>query len=85
SIEGLECAATVAALEPDTGLSVVTPPAVTAQLMRDAAQAGIRRLWLQPGSEPAGWEALAGELGLDVIGGGPCVLVEGPRLLPPRL
>ncbi|KAJ2712235.1 hypothetical protein H4R19_002860 [Coemansia spiralis] len=85
SIEGVECATTLAALGPDTSVSVVTPPAATEQLMRDAARLGIRHLWLQPGSEPAGWQALATELGLETIGGGPCVLVEGGQYVQAQL
>ncbi|KAK5708728.1 hypothetical protein LTR17_020438 [Elasticomyces elasticus] len=34
----------------NTGLSVITPPPVTAQLLREAKQAGIKAVWLQPGS-----------------------------------
>ncbi|KAK5740236.1 hypothetical protein LTR17_004737 [Elasticomyces elasticus] len=34
----------------NTGLSVITPPPITAQLLREAKQAGIKAVWLQPGS-----------------------------------
>ncbi|KAK4544106.1 hypothetical protein LTR36_004604 [Oleoguttula mirabilis] len=33
-----------------TSLSVITPPPVTAQLLREAKQAGVKAVWLQPGS-----------------------------------
>ncbi len=57
------------------GLSIITPPAVTLQLVEDAAKLGIHRLWMQPGAESREALKLADELGLDVIAGGPCLLV----------
>ena len=57
------------------GLSIVTPPVVTEKLVEEAAAAGVKRLWLQPGAESAAALARAKELGLDVIAGGPCLLV----------
>ncbi|EMC93707.1 hypothetical protein BAUCODRAFT_75752 [Baudoinia panamericana UAMH 10762] len=37
--------------EPEkTSLSVITPPSVTGQLLKQAKDAGIRAVWLQPGS-----------------------------------
>jgi predicted CoA-binding protein len=57
------------------GLSIVTQPEVTERLVEDAAKAGIRRLWMQPGAESPRAIERARELGLSVIAGGPCVLV----------
>jgi predicted CoA-binding protein len=75
-IEGLACYPDLAALpEPVHGLSIVTPPDVTQGLLEQAAAAGIRHVWMQPGAEPADFEATAARLGLSVIGGGPCILV----------
>ncbi|GAB7348322.1 hypothetical protein MBLNU459_g6298t2 [Dothideomycetes sp. NU459] len=34
----------------ETGLSVITPPAVTRTLLREAKDAGVRAVFLQPGS-----------------------------------
>jgi predicted CoA-binding protein len=34
----------------DTALSVITPPAVTKKLLQEAKEAGVRAVWLQPGS-----------------------------------
>lgn len=68
----------------DVSLSVITPPAVTRTLLREAAEAGVRAVWLQPGSFDAeGLEyarahfkaAIAGEGGRG--GEGWCVLVDG--------
>jgi predicted CoA-binding protein len=57
------------------GLSIVTPPPVTEQIVEEAASAGIRRVWMQPGAESAHAIARARSLGMDVIANGPCVLV----------
>ena len=57
------------------GLSIVTQPEVTERLVEDAAKAGIRHLWMQPGAESEQAIERARALGLSVIGGGPCVLV----------
>lgn len=57
------------------GLSIVTPPAVTERLVEEAAEAGVGRIWMQPGAESAAAVERARELGLSVIAGGPCILV----------
>ena len=75
-IEGAACFASVSALPSDVAaLSVITPPAVTERIVREAAQRGIGKLWMQPGAESAEAIDLADELGLSVIAGGPCLLV----------
>jgi predicted CoA-binding protein len=62
--------------EPVEAVSIVTPPEVTERIVEDAAAAGVRRVWMQPGAESSRAIARAQELGLDVIAGGPCLLVE---------
>lgn len=75
-VEGAPTVATLADLpEPVHGLSIITPPPVTERIVEEAAAAGIRRLWMQPGAESAKAVARAEELGLSVISGGPCILV----------
>ena len=75
-VEGVRAYSDLAALpEPVRGLSIITPAHVTESLVEQAADAGIRRLWMQPGAESARALELAEERGLDVIAGGPCVLV----------
>lgn len=76
AIEGQTCVATVDQL-PDgvEALSIITPPKVTEQIVESAARRGIRRLWMQPGAESEAAIRRAGELGLTLIAGGPCVLV----------
>ncbi|SMR54098.1 unnamed protein product [Zymoseptoria tritici ST99CH_1A5] len=34
----------------DTSLSVITPPAVTAKILKEAKEVGVKAVWLQPGS-----------------------------------
>jgi uncharacterized protein len=76
-VEDVQAYPDVASLpEKVRGLSIVTPPPVTEKLVEQAAKAGITRLWMQPGAESAAAIRRAGELGLTVIAGGPCVLVE---------
>ncbi|KAF2092055.1 NAD(P)-binding protein [Saccharata proteae CBS 121410] len=67
-----------------TSLSVITPPAVTRELLKQAKSAGIPAVWLQPGSFDAEGlayaqkefeAAIAGDGG--VGGEGWCVLVDG--------
>ncbi len=75
-IEGVPCVRSIAELPDDVhGLSIITPPPVTERIVREAAVKGIRRLWMQPGAESRAALELAEELGLDVIAGGPCLLV----------
>jgi predicted CoA-binding protein len=57
------------------GVSIVTPPAVTETIVEQAAAAGIRHLWMQPGAESEAAIARANELGIELIHSGPCVLV----------
>ena len=76
-LEGVTCYPDVASLPPGVrGLSIITPPAITEQIVEQAAEAGIRHLWMQPGAESEAAIDRAEELGLEVIAGGPCILVE---------
>jgi len=75
-VEGLPCHASLGALpEPARAVSIITPPRVTLDVLAEAAALGIRHLWLQPGAEDRHVLARAGELGLELIAGGPCLLV----------
>ncbi len=75
-IEGVACYPDLASLpEGVRGLSIITPPAITEQLVEEAAEVGIGHLWMQPGAESPRAVARAEELGLSVIAGGPCLLV----------
>ena len=61
--------------EPVRAVSVVTPPPVTEEVVQQAGELGIRNIWLQPGSENQEAVAKAVDFEMNVIFGGPCVLV----------
>ena len=55
--------------------SIITPPTVTERIVQDAIAAGVKHLWMQPGAESQNAVDRAREAGLNVIAGGPCLLV----------
>ena len=57
------------------GISVITPPAVTETVVREAIEAGVKRIWMQPGAESPAAVAAAEAAGLEVIADGSCLLV----------
>ena len=59
-----------------SSVSVITPPAVTEQVVDDAIAAGIKNIWMQPGAESQVAVEKAEKAGLNVIHGGPCILVQ---------
>lgn len=75
-VEGLKAYPGLAAL-PVTAraISVITPPAVTERVVQEAAAAGVAHIWMQPGAESDAAVAAAEALGMNVIAGGPCLLV----------
>ncbi len=76
-IEGLEAATSLAQIEGGVhAVSIITPPQVTEAVVEEAALLGVRHIWMQPGAESAAAVARAHELSMNVIHGGPCVLVE---------
>lgn len=75
-VEGLAAYPDLASLpEAVHGVSIITPPAITAEIVEQAAAAGIRHLWMQPGAESPAAIERATELGLELIHSGPCALV----------
>jgi predicted CoA-binding protein len=75
-IEGLKAYPDLASLPaPVHGVSVITPPLVTESIVEKAGALGIKHIWLQPGAESPQAVARATELGMNVISGGPCILV----------
>ena len=75
-IEGLRAYPDLGSLpEVPHGITVVTPPSVTEAVVEEAAQVGVKHVWMQPGAESDEAIARAAELGLGVIAGGPCLLV----------
>jgi len=75
-VEGLKAYPSLASLPVQPkAISVITPPAITERVVREAAAAGVGHVWMQPGAESEDAIRTAESLGLSVIAGGPCVLV----------
>jgi uncharacterized protein len=75
-IEGIACVATIAELPAEVkSLSIITPPAVTAQLVPQAIEKGITSIWMQPGAEHSDAVALCRERGINIIADGSCLLI----------
>jgi predicted CoA-binding protein len=75
-VEGAPCHARLTAVPgPPRAVSVVAPPAAADGIVADAIAAGCRHLWFQPGAEAPAAVAAARQAGLEVIAGGPCLLV----------
>ncbi len=76
-VEGLKAYPDLGSLpEKPRGVSIITPPSVTRRIVVEAAQAGARFVWMQPGAESPEAICIAREHGLEVIGDGSCFLVE---------
>jgi len=75
-IEGVPCVAGIADLPADVkSISMITPPAVTEQLVPVAIEKGITGIWMQPGAESPAAVKLCREKNINVIADGSCVLV----------
>ena len=74
-IDGQVCAPNLAALQGKVdGVVICVPPQRSAQVMRDAVQAGIKKIWLQQGAQSTETQALASELGVTPVSG-KCILM----------
>jgi predicted CoA-binding protein len=75
SIEGERCYPNLSALpEPVEGVLVIVPPAQTEQVVRDAAAAGIKRVWMQQGAESPAAIKFCEENGISAVHG-ECILM----------
>jgi uncharacterized protein len=75
-VEGLPAARDLTAVSGSVdGISIVTPPKVSEQVVRQALALGIKNIWMQPGAESDAAVELAESAGVNVIAGGPCILV----------
>jgi hypothetical protein len=75
TIEGERCYPSLRALpEPVDALLIVVPPAQTEQVVRDAATAGIRRVWMQQGAESPAAIQFCQENGIREVHG-ECILM----------
>jgi len=74
-LEGERCYASLAALpEPVDGVLVIVPPAQAEQVVREAAAAGIRRVWLQQGAGSPAAIRFCEDNGISVVHG-ECILM----------
>jgi len=77
-VEGEKCYPNLAALRGMVdGVLMCVPPKRTVEVLREAAEAGIRNVWMQQGSESADAVRLGQELGLQVVSG-KCILMYAP-------
>ncbi|UCD73873.1 MAG: CoA-binding protein [Phycisphaerales bacterium] len=75
-VEGLKAYPDLASLpEKVHGISVITPPQVTEKVVEQAAELGIKNIWMQPGAEFPEAEERGEELGLNIVPGTACALV----------
>jgi uncharacterized protein len=83
SVQGLACSPSLAALpEPVGGLVIVVPPKQTEIVVREAAAAGIRRVWIQPGAKSKEALQFCADSGISAISG-ECILMflaKGPAI-----
>lgn len=66
--------------KPDVVVTVV-PPEVTEEVVKECAELGISRIWMQPGSESEKALAFCLERGIEVVHGA-CLMVQRKRLAP---
>jgi len=75
TIDGERCYASLGELpEPVGGVLVILPPPETEKVVRDAAAAGIKRVWLQQGSKSEAAIQFCQENGIAAVHG-PCILM----------
>lgn len=75
SIEGEKCYPSLGALpEPVDGVLIVVPPAETEKVVREAAAAGIKRVWMQQGAESPEAIRFCQENGIEAVHG-ECILM----------
>lgn len=75
-IEGLPVLSSLSDLPDEVeSISIITPPAITEKTVREAIKKGIKNIWMQPGAESDAAIKSGEEHGLNIIAGGPCILV----------
>jgi len=75
-IEGITAYIDLASIpEKVHGISIITPPQVTETIIDQAVKCGIEHVWIQPGAESDLALSIAEKHQINVIAGGPCILV----------
>lgn len=79
-IDGVRCYPSLADLSAEVGgLVLVVPPAQTERLVREAADAGIGRVWMQPGAESDAAIRYCEQHGIDVVHGECIMMLTRPK------
>jgi predicted CoA-binding protein len=77
NIEGMDCIEDVQHLPEEVeSISIITPPPVTEKIVSAAISKGIKNIWMQPGAESAKAVKECEDNDINVIAGGPCILVK---------
>ncbi|MCP4507929.1 MAG: CoA-binding protein [Fuerstiella sp.] len=75
-VEGLAAVASLNEVRPQPhAVSIITPSAVTKQIVEEAICLGIQHLWLQPGAESFDAIKACRNADINLIHSGPCILV----------
>jgi predicted CoA-binding protein len=75
-IEGVECLKSIDDLpDENIGLSIITPPKITEQVVKAAVAKGIKHIWMQPGAESPAAVEYCKKNDVNVIADGSCLLV----------
>jgi predicted CoA-binding protein len=85
-IDGDPCYPSLSALpEAVDGVLIVVPPSETEKVVRDAAEAGIRRVWMQQGAESQAAIRFCEERGISVVHGECILMFADPTAVHHRL
>ena len=78
-IEGLSAVDRLSSLDHlPHAISIITPPDVTEQIVREAVSLNIQHIWMQPGAESVESIRICDIAGINVLHSGPCILVDVP-------
>jgi predicted CoA-binding protein len=76
AIEGVQCISQLQFLPQEVkSISIITQPAITEQIVEQAHIKGIKNIWMQPGAESRLSIQKGKQFGMNIIAGGPCLLV----------
>lgn len=76
-IEGLNTIASLADLPDEVhSISIITPPTITEKIIEQAIAKNIKHIWMQPGAESRAAIQACERHGINLIAGGPCILVQ---------
>ncbi|WED42841.1 CoA-binding protein [Legionella cardiaca] len=77
NIEGLLVIKEISELpESVRSISIITPPPITEKIVDQAIAKGIKNIWMQPGAESDKAINQCLQNHINVIAGGPCILIE---------